>query len=451
MTMQLSLKDLAKIVGCELPEHDLLVKGAVIDSRKVTADCLFIALSGEYVDGHDYLASAREAGASAALVSELQDDVLPQLVVADVAKAFGQIAAYWREQCDTTVVAITGSNGKTTVKEMVAAICVQQSSVVATQGNLNNELGVPLTLIQLAKTTDYAVIEMGASQMGDIAYLVALAKPQIALVNNVSEAHLEGFGDLQGVAKTKAEIYAGLDKDGIAIVNNDLDFSAQWSPILATHKRISFALEAEADLTAQDLELTSHSSHFMVKLDDEFLFINLALSGLHNVANALAAISIASALEIPHSAIIKGLQLVTAVPHRLQLRTGVNQSQLIDDTYNANPGSYHQALATLNRFSGQHYLVLGDFAELGKDSVNIHRQMGVEAKQAGVKSLFTIGEHSQYASEAYGEGARHFDDVEALLATLQKILNSDSSCLIKGSRFMHLDKLADQLAIEGEV
>jgi len=451
MTMQLSLQTLAKIVGCETKQQDVMVTGAVIDSRAVTKGCLFVALAGEHVDGHDYLEQARQAGAAAALVSRLQESDLPQLVVEDVTLAFGLIARYWREQCATKVIAITGSNGKTTVKEMTASILAQQGTVIATQGNLNNQLGVPLTLMRLDKTTDFAVIEMGASQQGDIAYLVTMATPQVALVNNVSAAHLEGFGDLQGVATAKGEIYAGLADDGIAIVNHDLDLNSEWQYVLASQQQVSFALEGGADITANSLELTAKSSYFMVKVADEFLSIHLPLPGLHNIANALAAIAVTSSLNIKNPNIIKGLQSISAVPHRLQLRTGFNQSQLIDDSYNANPASYHHALAVLSSFAGHHYLVLADFGELGDDSVTFHAQMGLDAKQAGVQRLFTLGQQSHHASQSFGEGAQHFDDMDSLADSLKQILNKDTVCLIKGSRFMQLDKLADQLAIEGEV
>ena len=402
------------------------------------------------MDGHDYLAEARSAGASAALVSQLQDDDLPQLLVKDVVSAFGQIAAHWRQQCAVKVVAITGSNGKTTVKEMLASILGQNGKVLATQGNLNNELGVPLTLARLDKNDDYAVIEMGASQMGDIASLVAIAQPDIALINNVAPAHLEGFGDVDGVAKAKGEIFADLGPDGIGIINTDMPYVDNWKQVLADKKVISFALENDADITAQDIQLDTASSHFMVELGKQFHYINLPLTGLHNVANALAAISVSDALNIPASAMEKGLAAMKGVPHRLQLRAGLNQSQLVDDTYNANPASYKQALASLQTFSGEHWLVLGDFGELGSESKQLHQQMGEDAKQAGIKRLFAIGENSQFAAQSFGEGAVHFEDMKQLQQQLQQELTHEITCLIKGSRFMQLDKLADVLADGGE-
>lgn len=450
MSTKFLLSQIAALLGCSAPVNDAEITGAVIDSRKVFLGCLFVALDGEHVDGHDYIAAARKAGASAALVSKLQDDELPQIVVSDVTKAFGKIAKYWLKQCQAKVVAITGSNGKTTLKEMVASILRQCGSVVATQGNLNNDLGVPLTIMNITPDTDYAVIEMGASQRGDISRLVEIAPPQVSIINNVASAHLEGFGDLLGVAKAKAEIYLGLVGNGVGIINADMDFVAQWEQVLEGKKSTRFALDNSADITAQNLQLDATSSHFMVELNGEFSYINLPLPGKHNVANALAAIAVSDALEIPASAIVKGLASMRSVPHRLQLRAGLNDSKLIDDSYNANPGSYKQALATLASFSGKHWLVLGDFGELGADSEQLHQQMGSDAKQAGVERLLTIGTDSKKASQAYGKSAEHFNDIDVLKETLIRDLSSDVVCLIKGSRFMQLDQLADALVADGE-
>lgn len=450
MSNQLLLSQITTLLGCAHSMPDIAITGAEIDSRKVFLGCLFVALDGEYVDGHDYISEARKAGASAALVSKIQDDALPQLLVDDVTKAFGQIAKFWLQQCETTVVAVTGSNGKTTVKEMIAAILSQCGSVVATQGNLNNDLGVPLTVMNITPSTDYAVIEMGASQRGDIARLVDIAPPHFSIINNVASAHLEGFGDLMGVAKAKAEIYFGLAVDGIGVINADMDFVNEWKHVLAERKFFTFALDNHADISALDLQIDPTASHFMVELDGEFDYVNLSLPGKHNVANALAAIAITHAMEIPPSAIVKGLASVRSVPHRLQLRTGINGSKLIDDSYNANPGSYKQALAALASFSGKHCLVLGDFGELGEESEHLHYQMGLDARKAGVQSLWTIGNLSRQASKAFGVGSQHFDNVEQLKDWLKEELSSDVVCLIKGSRFMQLDVLADALAESGE-
>lgn len=450
MSMSLLLSDITQLLGCNALEQDTKITGAVIDSRKIAAGNLFVALPGEHVDGHQYLAQARAAGASAALVSQRQNDSLPQIVVDDVTQAFGQIAQYWRQQCTAKVIAITGSNGKTTVKEMVAAILRQCGTVVATQGNLNNELGVPLTLCSIDKTHDYAVIEMGANHMGEIALLTQMVDPDVALVTNVARAHIEGFGSIDGVAQAKSEIYVGMRENSIGIVNADIAFVTQWKQILAGRKCITFGLDNPADIDAKDLQIDPASSHFMVELDGEFHYINLPLPGSHNVANSLAAIAIASALNVPVTAIEKGLAAIKSIPHRLQFRAGMNGSQIIDDTYNANPDSYKQALAALTTFSGEHWLVLGDFAELGDDSEQLHKQMGLDAKNVGVERLWVIGSSSKEAANSFGKNAIHFDDIAVLQQQLQNEITQDVTCLIKGSRCMQLDQLADALAEEGE-
>ena len=450
MSLPLYLSQIAAVLGCDAPVVDVVITGTAIDSRKVLLGSLFVAIAGEHVDGHDYIAAARQAGASAALVSVRQHDPLPQLVVTDVVQAFGVIAKFWRQQCAVKIVAVTGSNGKTTVKEMIAAILRQCGSVIATQGNLNNELGVPLTLTRIKASTDYAVIEMGANHRGEIARLVAMAQPQFSVINNVAPAHLEGFGNLLGVAKAKAEIFFGLADDGIGVFNADMDFVNEWKQVLANRKSLSFAIDNAADITAKDLQLDTSSSHFMVELADEYHYINVPLPGKHNVANALAAIAITHAMSIPAEAMVKGLATMAAVPHRLQLRQGLRQSQLIDDSYNANPGSYQQALATLATFSGEHWLVLGDFGELGADSGRLHTQMGIDAKNAGVERLWTVGVQSKNACQIFGDGAQHFDDIVTLETALKQAITKEVTCLIKGSRFMQLDKLADSLAEEGE-
>jgi UDP-N-acetylmuramoyl-tripeptide--D-alanyl-D-alanine ligase len=448
VSLPLYLSQIAAVLGCDAPTVDVAITGSAIDSRKVFLGSLFVAIVGERVDGHDYIAAARKAGASAALVSVKQHDPLPQLVVADVVKAFAALATFWRQQSNAKIVAVTGSNGKTSVKEMIAAILRQCGNVIATQGNLNNDLGVPLTLTRLTASTDYAVIEMGASRRGDILRLVEMAQPQFSLINNVGPAHLEGFGDVMGVAKAKAEIYYGLTDDGVGVINADMDYVDAWKEVLANRKSLSFALDNEADITAKDLQMDTSSSHFMVELADEFHYINVPLPGRHNVANALAAIAITHAMGIPAEAMVKGLATMAAVPHRLQLRKGLNQSQLIDDSYNANPASYKQALATLASFSGQHWLVLGDFGELGAESEHLHSQMGADAKNAGIQRLWTVGVQSKNAGETFGAGAQHFDNIAALEAMLKQDITQDVTCLIKGSRFMQLDKLADSLAQE---
>jgi UDP-N-acetylmuramoyl-tripeptide--D-alanyl-D-alanine ligase len=398
MTTMLTLAIVAKLLNCPKPVKEGSITGAAIDSRQVKPGDLFIAIEGAKADGHDFIAAARQAGASAALVSSLQEDALPQFVVADVITEFGRLAAYWREQSPCKVVAITGSNGKTTVKEMLASILSQSHRVIATTGNLNNNLGVPLTLFRLQADTDFAVIEMGANHLGEIAELVTIAQPNVAMINNVGAAHIEGFGSLEGVATAKGEIFSHLPEDGVGIVNADMPYLSQWQRILGQHKMMTFSLEADADTKAIDCQSDVMASHFMVKCDDIFHYIHLPLPGIHNVANALAAITVCKALTISGEDMAVGLAEIEGVQHRLQLRYGPANATLIDDTYNANPSSYQQAISTLKAFSGPHWLVLGDFGELGDDEEKIHSELGHQAKAAGIAEILTIGKNSQLAS-----------------------------------------------------
>lgn len=450
MTWNIRLVEIAELLGAELHGHDAVMTGSKIDSRKLESGDLFIALPGENTDGHDFIEQALQAGACGALVNRYIPSELPQIVMNDVVSAYAQIARFCRKKSHAKIIAVTGSNGKTTLKEMIASILSQSGKVLATTGNLNNELGVPLTLTRLNDSFDYAVIEMGANHAGEIASLVAMAEPDVAVINNVGAAHLEGFGSLQGVAEAKGEIFAGLKADGVGVVNADMPYIELWNHILGARQSISFALQQPAEITALDLQQSITGSHFMVRLDGVCHFISLPLPGIHNVSNALAAIAVCSALNIAPEAIVKGLASIKAVPHRLQLRQAVNNALVIDDTYNANPGSFHQALKTLTQFPGEHWLVLGDFGELGPESTSIHQQLGKDARAAGVKRLFTVGQQSQLAATEFGNNAQHFNDRSQLEAELKNMLNKDVACLIKGSRFMKLDKLADALSVGGE-
>jgi UDP-N-acetylmuramoyl-tripeptide--D-alanyl-D-alanine ligase len=291
---------------------------------------------------------------------------------------------------------------------------------------------------------------MGANHLGEIAELVKLAQPNVAMINNVGAAHIEGFGSLEGVATAKGEIFSYLPEGGVGIVNADMPYLAKWQGILGQHKMMTFGLKSDADVQATDCQSHAMASHFMMKFDDIFHYIDLPLPGTHNIANALAAMTVSKALSIPIEDMISGLASIKGVPHRLQLRLGHGNSNLIDDTYNANPDSYQQAIAALETFPGQHWLVLGDFGELGEEVEKIHSNLGDQAKASGITRLFTVGQYSRLASIAFGEGAQHFEDIAELQQQLEQALTEDVACLIKGSRFMALDKLADALAREGE-
>ncbi|HDZ15760.1 MAG TPA: UDP-N-acetylmuramoyl-tripeptide--D-alanyl-D-alanine ligase, partial [Methylophaga aminisulfidivorans] len=356
----------------------------------------------------------------------------------------------WLQKCQAKIVAITGSNGKTTLKEMVKSILSEVGSVSATKGNLNNDLGVPLTVCQLDAYDQYAVIEMGTNHQGEIAYLMDIVSPDVSVINNVAASHLEGLGTVEGVAIEKGAIYQGLKEAGTAVINIDMPYQTIWQPMIEGKKTLTFGLTDEADIHAQYVQLDPSSSHFLVSIDNVNHHFTLPLPGIHNVSNALAAIALSEALTIPVDAMVKGLNKIQAVAHRLQIRPAISGGRLIDDSYNANPGSFQQALASLIAFPGQHWLVLGDFAELGETSESLHKQLGLDAKQSGVSQLFTVGMKSRIAAESFGTNAIHFEDISTLQQHLERHLTDGVTCLVKGSRFMQLDKLADALSQEAK-
>jgi len=414
------------------------------DSRALQPGDLYVALQGEHFDGHQFVAQAQTKGAVAAVVSHRQDADLPQIVVADTRLALGKLAEAWRQQLAIRVVAITGSNGKTTVKEMCAAILRQVGEVYATPGNLNNDIGVPLTLLALRPEHQYAVVEMGANYPGEIGYLTRLAHPDVALINNASRAHLEGFGSLDGVAQTKGEIYNGLTKNGVAIVNNDDHYADYWHGLVQGKQQLSFGLEQPAEVSARwqgdafgsALQLTTPTGEFQCQLP---------LPGEHNVRNALAASCVGIALGVPLEKLAAGLAAVTPVKGRMQRRDGAGGLQLIDDTYNANPGSFRVALQVLAACPVPRYLALGDMAELGADARKFHGEAGAAAKQAGIEGLFTLGPLSQAATEQFGEGACHFTDQQQMIAALREQLPARATLLVKGSRSMKMERVVESM------
>jgi len=427
------------------------------DSRVLQSGDLFVALHGPNFDGHDFLDQAQQKGAAAALVSRFDERLqLPQLLVADTLLALGQLASWWRQLHAIPVVAVTGSNGKTTVKEMLASILRQRHSVLVTQGNLNNDIGVPLTLLGLNAGHEYAVIEMGASKAGDIDYLTRLALPDVALITNVAPAHLEGFGDIAGVARAKGEIFNGLGPDGTAVLNADEVRVGIWRVMTADKHTISFGLRNEADVTAVGLAAEAPlGCSFKLCTPAGQVDISLVLVGRHNVMNALAAASAALALNIPVTDIKGGLESMRPVNGRLAPAPGIFGSRLINDTYNANPGSICAALNVLVSCPGETVLVLGDMAELGNSAAALHEQVGRQARIRGVKRLYTVGEYAGLAAGTFGSGGQHFPDQQSLIAALQQDLahcEGAGSCtiLVKGSRSMHMERVVEALTTNGE-
>ncbi len=443
--MNLQLSDIATAVQGELIGADLAVSGVGIDTRTLQVGDLYVALKGKQFDGHDFVDKAQQAGAIAILVEKSINTPLPQIIVSDSRLALAQLAGFWRQQLPVKVVGVTGSNGKTTVKEMIAAILATQGETLFTQGNLNNDIGVPLTLLKLKTTHRFAVIEMGANHLGEIAYTSQYAAPQVSLINNVGAAHIEGFGDLQGVAKTKGEIIQSLANDGVAVINRDDAFYDFWCDLAQARKIVSFGFSQQADIQAEkmtsQLENNGYVTEFELKLDGvDALTIKLNLAGEHNVKNALAATAAALQFGIDLRDIKRGLESVKPVTGRMQPLRGRKGNLIIDDTYNANPSSLNAALEALNP-NQINWLVLGAFGELGADSAEIHRQMGDSIKAKSVQRLFATGALAKHSVEAFGAGAQYFETQQQLIAALDEAVTGQETLLVKGSRSQKMENV----------
>ena len=445
ITMNLSRA--AKSLGATFQGGDVEFRGCSTDTRTLARDELFIAIKGIHFDGHNFLQSASEGGAAAAMVEKNCRQELPLLIVDDTKRAMGRLAGFWRSEFEIPLIAITGSNGKTTVKEMLVSILGQIAPVLATRGNLNNDIGVPLTLFGLGQEHAYAVIEMGANHPGEIAWLSNLARPTIAVITQCAPAHLEGFESIDGVANAKAEIYDGLDNQGCAIINADDNYAAFWQSRTNNIRQLRFGIKNPADISAQSVQqsIAKGQSDFILKTPGGTIKISLPLPGLHNVMNALAAATCAEALDIDLGVIKKGLEKIRPVKGRLEIKTGLHDSRIIDDTYNANPASLKAALDVLNHFNGQHWLVLGDMGELGIAEEELHCQAGIAAKRSGVNKLFATGPLSRHAVDKFGSGGEYFSSIDDLINHLQLLISHDVTVLVKGSRSMHMEQVVDQL------
>lgn len=451
--IQMNLSLAAKSLDAGYQGQDVTFTGCSTDTRSLKNGELFIAIKGEHFDGHDFLREAREHGAVAAMIdSDIQQDELPLLKVANTRQGMGKLAQHWRGQFDIPLVAITGSNGKTTVKEMLVAILGIKANVLSTRGNLNNDIGVPLTLFGLGNEHAYAIIEMGANHPGEIRWLSHIARPTVAVITQCAPAHLEGFGNVEGVARAKSEIYEGLDKQGIAVINADDDYADFWRGKINDLQQLSFGIEHNADVSAKIISGASadDKNRFLLNTPDGSVEILLPLLGQHNIMNALAAATCAIGLGISLTTIKQGLEKMKPVKGRLEIKTGINNSRIIDDTYNANPASLAAAINVLNRFNGKHWLVLGDMGELGPESETIHAMAGEDAKGRGVDRLFATGKLSQLAVKSFGKNAIHFETKEDLSARLKSEITSDVTLLVKGSRAMQMEKVVNSLEIQNQ-
>lgn len=459
----MTIREAAQVLKSGWSGADVSFTGVSTDSRTLKQGDLFVALTGERFDGNQFVISAKEHGAVAAMIRQASgiDELpgnFPLIRVEDTRTSLGQLAAHWRGRFTLPLVGVTGSNGKTTVKEMIAAILRQAIAtdaakfkpeskpalVLATEGNLNNDIGVPQMLLRLRAHHRYAVIEMGMNHLGEIAYLTSMAKPTVAVITNAGAAHIEGLGSVESVARAKAEIFAGLDPCGIAIINADDQYAPLWRESAGSHRIIDFGLRENASVCAS-YQVDRLANRLQLKLPAGIVKVTLQAPGVHNVYNALAASAAAIALGIDKESIAAGLESFKGVQGRMQKKCGLHHALLIDDTYNANPESVRAALAVLAAAQGKKILVLGDMGELGHAAIELHRIIGRDARKAGLDQMLTLGELSAYAAEEFGKDARHFTNIDELLSVTESLLADGVTLLVKGSRFMHMERVVKQL------
>ncbi len=444
--MMTTLAVAADSIHGTLHGRDRDFEGISIDSRTLKDGELFVALQGPNFDGRDYVGEIHDKGAAGAVVATLTDDEIAQIAVADTRLALGELGAQWRRRLSTVVVGITGSNGKTTLKELTAACLSQAASTLATQGNLNNDIGMPLMLTRIDATHRFAVLEMGANHAGEIAYLTSLARPDVVVITNAAAAHLEGFGTIEGVARAKGEILCNGQRPELAILNADDDYFEFWLSLVADIKVVSFGLDAAADVRAEKIKDHAAATRFRLHLPDDAVDITLAIAGTHNVRNACAAAAIAHSLGVDAVQIKVALESVQPVSGRLQSLDGVNGATLYDDSYNANPSSVAAAAEFLAGLAGDNWLVLGDMGELGDEAAQLHREVGDFARRTGVARLFAVGELSRNTVDGFGDGAVWLPSIESLVDALRAELSDDTNVLVKGSRFMRMERVVNALA-----
>jgi UDP-N-acetylmuramoyl-tripeptide--D-alanyl-D-alanine ligase len=443
MSMEL-LSAAARRLGIALAGSDASYARVVSDTRAVQPGDLFVALKGERFDAHDFVAEAAAKGAVGALVSRCVEAPVAQLVVDDTLQGLQGLAASWRRDFSLPVIGITGSNGKTTTKQLTAAVMAARGAVLATEGNLNNHIGVPLTLLKLRAEHATAVIEMGASAVGEIAQLAALAKPDVGIVTQAGDAHLEGFGSRDGVAQGKGEMFAALD-GGTAIINADDAYAAFWTTLAGGNRVLRFGFAKTADVRAEDLVSTAEGNRFTLLTPEGRATVNLPLPGRHNIGNALAAAAAGHALGLSTAVIATRLQQVEPPRGRVVRHVLASGAVVIDDSYNANPTSLAAAMALLAQAKGERVLVLGDMAELGPDAEALHARAGVEAKALGLDALLTLGPKAARAAESFGRGGEAHQHLDALVAKLREKARAHTTVLVKGSRSARMERVVAAL------
>ncbi len=446
-----TLSAIAQACDVNWNADEVIFSDVCIDSRKVKAGDLFVALKGERFDAHEFLPTVEKARAVAALVEETNTAIaLPQLQVIDTVQALGKTAALNRAQFSGKIIGLTGSAGKTTTKEMIAAILAQHGNPLVTAGNLNNHIGVPLTLLRLSAENDSAVIEMGASALEEIRYLTTMTRPDVALVTNVGAAHLEGFGSIENIAKGKCEIFEGLPKNGTAVINLDNDWTAGWKNSLVDKFHVlTYSAKKNADVYAENIIQAADGISFTLHAAGNSQLVSLTFLGEHNVGNALAAAACCMAVGSSFESIVSGLQAAKPYKGRLQSKRGANDCLVIDDSYNANPASVRMAIDALMACDGNKILVLGDMAELGTNAQALHADIGAYAKSAGVDKFLVTGVLSRFAAESFGASAQWFDSWQSLADYCFAQAEKNSVFLIKGSRSAGMDRVADVLVEAG--
>lgn len=441
------LSEIAQAVGGRMQGADVLCSSIGSDSRNIVKNQLFVAIKGERFDGNAFAEEAIKQGAAAVLISDQHANVCPAVKVTDTRLALGNLAKYWRQQFDIPLIAVTGSNGKTTVKEMIAAILiVARGSVLATKGNLNNDIGMPLTLLKIRQEHTVAVIEMGMNHEGEIRYLTQIAQPNIALINNAGTAHIGELGSREAIARAKGEIFEGLVEGGIAIINADNDFANYWKSLNTNKNRkmITFGLNNQADISAT-YELNGNLTQLNLTTPSGSIAFKLSVLGVHNVQNALAASAACFALGVSNEDIAKGLAVFGAVEGRLNWLPTASGAVIIDDTYNANPDSMKAAIDVLASQATTKIFVMGDMAELGADAPKMHAEIGAYAKQKDITNLLAIGQLSSHAVKAFGENAQHYTQLDTLVKSLKLLLDKNTTVLVKGSRFMQMEQVVNQV------
>ena len=439
-----SLALAADCMNGSLHGSDRPFAGISTDTRSIRDGELFFALQGPNFDGHDYVGKAKASGAAGAVVSSLVEDDIAQITVDDAKLALGRFGAAWRKSRNVHVVGITGSNGKTTLKELVAACLNSKAPTLATQGNLNNDIGMPLMLARISEEHEYAVLEMGANHVGEIAYLANLANPDVVVITNAAAAHLEGFGSMDGVARAKGEILEIADRPNFAVLNADDAYYEYWTSLVQDVATLSFGFSSSADIRADEIESSATGSRFTLHMPDASIRVSLPLPGVHNVLNACAAAAVALALDIDGQQIKAALESIVPVDGRLRALAGINGCTLFDDSYNANPLSAIAAAEFLANLDGESWLVLADMKELGEGAKDLHREVGASARASGVDRLFALGDLARNYVDGFGDGAEWYGDIDSLLADVGKVGNS-VNILVKGSRSMRMERVVDAL------